>query len=283
MKPISPNLDTHIQQEATTLATCWKITRTDNTVMGFTSLDIDLLIDSVTYISIAGFTPSSTENNDSLAVPNMDVQGVMETGYITADDLLAGRYDFAEVEIFKVNYKDLTQGRILEQRGRLGEVRLQKDTFVAELRGISQSLQQSFGQLYSPSCRAILGDSKCQVNLASFTFAATVTTVTSTLIFTADALTQAAGFFTEGFIEWTSGNNNGLKKEIKEFANKQVVLAEPMPFLIQASDTFNAIAGCDKTLSTCINTFNNVVNFRGEPHVPGTDAILKTAGTIDKN
>lgn len=281
MKPAGPNLSAHIAQEVTTLATCWKISRTDGVVMGFTSLDIDLVIDSVTYISIAGFTPSSTENNDSFAVPNMDVQGITETGYITADDLLAGRYDFAEVEIFKVNYKDLTQGHILEQRGRLGEVRMQKDTFIAELRGITQSLQQSFGQLYSPSCRAILGDAKCQVSLASFTFAATVTSVTSTLIFSASALSQEAGYFTEGFIEWTSGNNNGLKKEVKEFANIQIVLAEPMPYLIQPGDTFNAIAGCDKTLNTCKGKFNNVVNFRGEPHVPGTDAILKTAGTFD--
>jgi len=29
--------------------------------------------------------------------------------------------------------------------------------------------------------------------------------------------------------------------------------------------------GCDKRLTTCINKFNNINNFRGEPYVPGQD------------
>ena len=46
-------------------------------------------------------------------------------------------------------------------------------------------------------------------------------------------------------------------------------------------DTFNAIAGCDKTISTCIAKFNNAVNFRGEPYVPGMDKMLATAATAN--
>lgn len=281
MKPVSAQLNTHIQGEVTTLATCWKITRTDGVVMAFTSLDVDFIFDSITYISVVGITPSSVEGKDNMAVQNVDVAGVLHASYISAPDIQAGLYDFAEVEIFKVNYLDLTQGRLLEQRGTIGEIKLQKEMFVAELRGLSQQLQQSIGKIYSATCRAGLGDTDCKVNLASFTFAASVSTVTSTLIFTSSTLSQSAGYFTEGKIIWTSGNNNGLMQDIKEFANTQVVLAEPMPFSIQIGDTFNIIAGCDKTFSTCKAKFSNAVNFRGEPHVPGTDAIMKTSGTLD--
>jgi uncharacterized phage protein (TIGR02218 family) len=207
---------------------------------------------------------------------------MFQTGYITAPDLLAGKYDFAEVEIFIVNYMDISQGRMLLRRGRLGEVTMQKDTFIAELRGLAESLQQTIGELYQPSCRAILGDSECKKVLTSFTFTGTVTTVSSGLIFTSNALTQAAGYFTGGQITWTSGNNNGLKMEVKEFANKQVVLAQAMPYAIQVGNSFQIIAGCDKTHQTCISKFNNIINFRGEPFVPGTDAISKTAGTMDR-
>ncbi len=282
MRPITPNLNAHLQGEVTTLATCWKITRTDGVVKTFTDLDSDIVFASLTYLSIAGFTPSSVETKDNFSVDNVEVQGMFQAGYITAPDLLAGKYDFAEVEIFIVNYMDISQGRMLLRRGRLGEVTMQKDTFIAELRGLAENLQQTIGELYQPSCRAILGDSECKKVLTSFTFTGTVTTVTSGLIFTSNALTQAAGYFTGGQITWTSGNNNGLKMEVKEFANKQVVLAQAMPYAIQVGNSFQIVAGCDKTHQTCISKFNNIINFRGEPFVPGTDAISKTAGTMDR-
>lgn len=282
MKPLSPEFNTHLQGEVTTLATCWKITRRDEVILSFTDHDKNLTFEELTYISVAGFTPSSIEAKDNLSVDNLDVQGMMYEGYITAPDLLAGKYDFAEVEIFLVNYQDLTQGRMLLKRGRIGEVTIQKSTFTAELRGIAESLQQTIGSLFQPSCRAILGDNKCKVNLASFSFTGTVTTSTSQQIFSSNALTQAAGYFTGGEVHWTSGNNTGLRMEIKEFASKEVVLALAMPYSIQAGDEFTIIAGCDKTSGTCITKFSNIANFRGEPFVPGTDAMTTTAGTMER-
>jgi uncharacterized phage protein (TIGR02218 family) len=61
-----------------------------------------------------------------------------------------------------------------------------------------------------------------------------------------------------------------------------VVLAQAMPYAIQVGNSFQIVAGCDKTHQTCISKFNNIINFRGEPFVPGTDAISKTAGTMDR-
>ncbi len=55
----------------------------------------------------------------------------------------------------------------------------------------------------------------------------------------------------------------------------------PMPNSITAGDTFNAIAGCDKTFDACVSKFNNAVNFRGEPYVPGMDRLLATAATAN--
>jgi len=42
---------------------------------------------------------------------------------------------------------------------------------------------------------------------------------------------------------------------------------------------YSLTKGCDKTITTCFSRFNNVVNFRGEPLVPGLDRMLETAGT----
>jgi uncharacterized phage protein (TIGR02218 family) len=32
--------------------------------------------------------------------------------------------------------------------------------------------------------------------------------------------------------------------------------------------------GCDRALATCRDRFGNVPNFRGFPHIPGTDFVL---------
>lgn len=68
--------------------------------------------------------------------------------------------------------------------------------------------------------------------------------------------------------------------EVKEFAETEIILALPFPYQIQVGDNFEAIAGCDKTISTCKSKFNNIINFRGEPHIPRTDQIAKTSGSI---
>ena len=70
--------------------------------------------------------------------------------------------------------------------------------------------------------------------------------------------------------------------EVKEFASGQLVLALPMGKSIQVGDGFKVIAGCDKTRETCRTKFSNILNFRGEPDVPGIDQLLMTAGTMDK-
>jgi len=108
-----------------------------------------------------------------------------------------------------------------------------------------------------------------------------VNTVTSRQVFISNAMTQAAGYFSGGEIEWLTGANAGRKMEIKEFSNKQFTLVLPMPNNVAVSDTFKAVAGCDKTFTTCYSKFNNAVNFRGEPHVPGMDKMLSTAATAN--
>ena len=282
MRVISPQLESHFEGGMTTLATCWRIARQDGVEIGFTDHDELITFDSLDYDSIAGFTPTTVESKSNMSVDNLDVEGQIYPSKITEEDLLAGLYDFAEIEIFVVNYADLTQGKLVVKRGRLGEVTLNSQMFQAEVRGLTQHLSQTIGDVFSPSCRAILGDSKCKVALAGFTSAGTVTEVNNNQTFKATALTQDAGWFTGGEVIWTSGNNDDRRMEVKEFASTQVVLALPMGKSIQVGDTFNIIAGCDKTRETCQSKFSNIINFRGEPDVPGTDKLLTTAGTLNK-
>ena len=287
MKTVSSSLSTHLAGEVTNLVTCWKITQQGGAVQGFTDHDRDIVYEGVTYAAATGFTPTAIESRAGLAVDNLDVEGMLSSGSLTEADIMAGKYDFAEIEIFLVNYADLSQGALKLRRGWLGEVSLSGGHFVAEVRGLAQALSQNIGELYSPSCRASLGDGRCNVNLASHTVTGSITSLASESRqeFTDSARTDASGIFTFGKITFISGANSGISMEVKEHrklpagAGGFFVLALPVPYALETGVTYTLTKGCDKTLATCRDRFANVANFRGEPHVPGLDKMLETAGT----
>ena len=91
--------------------------------------------------------------------------------------------------------------------------------------------------------------------------------------------TQANGYFANGLVTFTSGANTGQSMEVREFSTKRFGLFLPMTSVITVGDSFTVIAGCDKRFDSCVGKFNNALNFRGEPHVPGTDKLLETSAT----
>ena len=86
----------------------------------------------------------------------------------------------------------------------------------------------------------------------------------------------ADGWFAGGVLTWESGANAGRSCEVRDWveASSRITLFLPQPFAIEVGDKFRAYPGCDKRLSTCTGRFANVLNFRGEPHLPGQDAML---------
>ncbi|MCP5013475.1 MAG: DUF2163 domain-containing protein, partial [Aestuariibacter sp.] len=165
MKTITSALKDHLAEEVTTLCTCWKLVRSDGVVQGFTDHVAELVVSSVTYEAATGFTPSNVKSTEDLAVDNLDVIGLLDSSGIDAGDLASGLYDYADVYIFIVNYEDLSMGTLKLRRGKLGEVTTGRNSFVAEVRGLAQQLQQTIGEVFSLTCRADLGDTRCGLNI----------------------------------------------------------------------------------------------------------------------
>lgn len=279
-KSISAGLESHLGSETTTVATCWKITLTNGTIKAFTDHDVDITFNGVTYLSSSGYTASAVQTSGGFNVDNLEVQGFLSSPSITSEELLSGLWDYAEVEIFQVNYNNLSQGALSGRFGTLGEIKTDRSKFNAELRGMMQAFSRNIGQLYSASCRADLGDSRCTVNLASFTASGSVDSVTGNRVITDADLVQASGYFDYGKVTFTSGLNNGLSMEVKSYVVGVLTLQLEMPNAIAPGDTYTVHAGCAKRLiEDCKNRFNNVVNFRGEPYLPGQDQIVRTGGT----
>lgn len=179
MKVIPIALAAHQAGEVTTLATCWQATLENGTVYGFTDASEDIEVDGIVHKASTGFTPSSLVNTNTLAVDNMEVQSVLDAESITEEDLNAGLWDYAEIRVFRVNYNDPSMGIEREMRGRLGEITSRRNSFVAELRGLTDAYTRMLGELYGPACRTQFGSPKCGINLADHTVTGTVQAVSA--------------------------------------------------------------------------------------------------------
>lgn len=278
-KVLASGLQSHLDTGVTTMVYCWRITRSDGIVQGFTEHDKDLTFGGDTYIASSGFSGSKINSELGLSVDNLDAEGALSADTINEDDLAAGRYDAAVVELIWANFQDLNQRETL-LKGSIGEVKRGETAFNAELRSLSHKLQQSSGRVYRRFCDADLGDARCGLDVtgASFSSTGTVSSVTSNRVLVVTGLSpNETGFYSQGLITFTSGDNSGLSIPVKVHSVvggvTQVVMWEPTPFTLVGSTTFSIVAGCDKRAETCKTVFNNMVNFQGFPFIPGNDLL----------
>lgn len=270
-RTISANLKAHYAQEVRTIARCWQIERKDSTILGFTDHDEDLLVGAITYQSMNSGQTSAVEANDNLSADTMDVQIILDSEGITETDVKAGLYERARLWIFEVNYESLGDGYVTLAYGFIGEVTLHDDYISAEFRSLSQILQTNIGRVYMPTCDAQLGDSRCTVNIATYSVSETVSAVTDRSEFTVSISNNSA--YTNGRVIWTSGNNDTLEMEIKILATRCKLIL-PMPFNIEIGDTLTMQQGCRKTKAAC-QAFSNYVNFQGFNDLPGIDHMMQ--------
>lgn len=269
-RDLSVEMYRYLGEETTTTAWCWKLTRQDGVILGFTTHDKDIIYDGVVYEANSGFAPTAVETSGNLSVDNMEMDGYISSDKIKLEDVETGRFDYSDVEVFLLDWETPTNERLLLRKGRIGRVSTGDISLKAEIRGMMQSLQQNFVDVYSKTCRVSLGDSKCGVNIANYTENHTVTAVINNAVFECTA-TNPAGYYSSGKLTWTSGLNNGLSMEVRSYTVGKIALLLPMPYTISVSDTFRIQAGCNRTAEDCNGRFGNIVNFRGEPQVPGED------------
>ena len=282
MKTLPSGLQAHLDSGATTLAWCWRLTRGDGSRLGFTDHDRDLAFDGTTFAAATGFTATEIKDAVGLSVDNLEVESALSSESLNEDDLAAGLFDDAAIEIWRVNWQNADQ-RVLMRSGSLGEVRRSGPAFTAEVCGLAHYLQQPKGRLLQYACDADLGDARCTVNLTNPAFkgTGTVLAASSLRLFTASGLDSFAGdWFTRGLVTFTSGANAGRAQEIRRHAagaSTTLELWQPFAEPIAPGDTFTVTAGCDKQFPTCQAKFANGVNFRGFPHIPGNDFLTAVA------
>lgn len=273
---VSTEFEAHLAGGLTTLARCWRVERKDGVVLGFTDHDCCLSFEETEFQADSGMTAFALQQGTGLGVDNTETLGALRADAISEEDIAVGRYDGAAVMCWLVNWSDTAQ-RLGLFAGQIGEIARSGGQFQAEVRGLSEPLNQPIGRAYQRTGSCSLGDQQCQVDLDRPEFSGLFSVVTqedgiSFRLSGEDRFDD--GWFIHGVLVLEASGLRGVIKadELRE-DGRQIELWTPLPDGIEAGEEVRLIAGCDGQFSTCRFKFANHLNFRGFPDIPGDDWI----------
>lgn len=278
MKTISPLLKSDIENG--TIARLIKVVCTNGDVIAITDTDMPLEVDGTVYEPAAGIESLKVNVTADAQVSNQNLGvAIIEA---PEEDILSGVFDNATVEASWASWKNPSAGKLTFFQGTIGDITWTDGSFLADVVSYMKALELNLGHVFTSACRHQLFNTPgvgkigaCNLSASSFTFTSSVNAVSiPKWEFSTVGLSQPDGYFDNGLLTFTSGNNSGLSCVIKQHIGSTFKLFLPTAFTFSVGDTFSVQAGCDKTLETCKNKFNNVVNFGGFPHI-NTDVNLR--------
>lgn len=286
MKTLHPDLQTHLENEVTTVCFAWTIARTDGVTLGFTEHNQTLEVAGISCEPETGFTAGAAEASLGLAGDISDASGVLSSAQINETDIERGLYDGAQVALHLVNWQQPDTATLL-RRFHIGEIEREGVAFRVELRSLSAALDQPRGRFFTRHCDAQLGDARCGFDLEGTPGFTAIGTVAATdglrIVDLAGIGSFGNRWFDFGQLRFETGLRAGdslAVATVRSLSGAPLVrtsLREPMGVSAAVGDAVTLVAGCDKSFASCKAKFANHLNFRGFPHMPGDDRALTYA------
>jgi uncharacterized phage protein (TIGR02218 family) len=252
----------------------------------FTTADIPLTVSGNQYLTGLIIQRGAFTQKRGLEVDSVDIaispqfdnpDGSIQIGGVPfLQACRQGQFDGADVTISKLflsSWTDTSPGAVAWFKGKVNQVNAGRQVAHITLNSDVDRLNMQMPRnVYQSGCLHTLFDSGCTLNRATFTVSGATSGTPTTLSFNTN-LTQADGYFDLGIVTFTSGANSGLSRTVKSYVNSSgvVTLVNPLPSAPSAADTFTIVPGCDKTQSTCLNKFSNLIHFRGYPYIPNPE------------
>lgn len=275
MKFISAEFEQQLSGSAVSLCYCWEIQFNDGASLGFTDHDCDIVSDTTLFHAVPGLTAPQFDTHLGFNVDSFDVFGAIDSDYIIAEELRAGRYQDAIVILSVRNWQSPSD-HVELVRGRVSDVRESGGRFEVELRQYTDQFETVKGRVFSAMCDTPLGSPACGVDLTSeafFTTGTIIDVLSSSRINLDIPSNYPSGWFDLGLISLKSFPFWG--REISILVHKQdsnianIELWAPLPVMPEIGSEVSLTAGCDHRLSTCASKFSNEINFQGFPFIPG--------------
>lgn len=271
--------DLWLEGPVTSSAFGWRLERRDGITVGFTSHDRDVVLEGLRYRASPGLIPTSITERSGLEDGGLDVRGALSSDAFRADDLRAGRWDGARLEVFLFDWSDVNAGRRSLATGWLGSVEFGAGGFSVEVEGPAARLSMPVAPFTSPTCRAHFCGAQCGLNGQRFRRRASLLAIDDVEVVLNGLDPADLIKFDQGVLRWHSGANCGFRHSIIGTTATALLLDRPPLEMAQPGALVELFEGCDKRIFTCAERFDNAVNFRGEPHLPGNDLLTRFPGS----
>ena len=260
-----------------------KIARRDGVVLTFTSLDKDLWMDGRLYLSREAIAPTNIESKLDISVNNSEISSLLDSDLISDGDIIAGKYQDAEVTIYLVDFTNIPVSENIAyilQRGLVGEISVTDFGYTFEVLSLASGLlNRKASKQVSPTCLYNFGDSNCKFDLDPVTFTVGLSGAinNSTLEINVPV---PDGSFNYGIITFNTGANEGLSFYILNHESGLIKLFSGCPYPVTGGESVTLVQGCAKTPNAC-KGYNNFINFGGFPtegnFMPGNDFLLNSS------
>lgn len=183
-----------------------------------------------------------------------------------------GQLDGALLQLdraFMSTYGDTSAGTVVLFAGRISDIDCSRTGIDLKCRSHLELLNiQMPRRLWQAACTHTFGDAMCQFDRTALqaTLSAGLGS-TQTQIATSLAPTPP-NLYVQGTIVSLTGGNAGSSRSIVNMAGGLVYLKLAFLSPVAPGDQFHLLPGCDRTLATCANVFNNANHFGGFPFIP---------------
>lgn len=257
----------------------WIITRADGVVFRFTSHDLDVTWGHDVYTACGSLSETASEqSSDQGSVGSIDLMGIIDSDHISDEDLYAGRFDDAFVEVWRKSWDDPTDTIVRIAAGNLGNVSQGEEGFKGEVVGPGgRLLQKPLLNTVTPTCRFTFGDiPTCGVDAEALAIVGMVIAASSRAFMRTDVTDpMISAQWDRGKLRFTYGRNAGQVCEVRsvDFASGLIILWATSGFTPEFGDTFELLPGCDLGFDGGCTVYDNRDRFGGYPDVPGQDAV----------
>ena len=268
------------------LTRLWDIARTDGVTLRFTEHNAQITFNGNIYNPAGSFNSSAMQKPAGLKDSNFQTVGVIDSDYITEDDLHLGKYSNARVTQYVVDWlypwDAITTDKFLIQ-----EVNFTGEKWDGSISGLTALLTRDHGEIVTRLCRYKFGDARCTFDVSSITQTSPGPTSVdatnpNTIFFDTNFNAEPSGKFDGGLLTWTSGDNVDKQFEVKAHTIEEgickIELQIPTDLAISVGDDYSIAPGCDKIKDSDCSAYSNVANFGGEPFCPGDDKLIYPQG-----
>ncbi|MEQ8767218.1 MAG: DUF2163 domain-containing protein [Planctomycetota bacterium] len=307
---LTPSAYGTLETQTHFLARCYRITaRTPNgNVIGRVRLtdhprEIELTIDPddapETFLPTGAPEATARRSEMDLKGETREIRGAIQptTAGVSLAWIKLGLFRRARVEEFLVDYRTPFQGPVRTDHYIIRSVpRRTGYEYQFEMTGLVAALEIPVTKPTGPLCTVELfsqGFGQCNASSSGFTETCEITAIVDRRTFTVDATDRSDGFWDGGKLYFnTSGSDNAFTThEIKTSTGtgaKTLELAQPTGLPVSIGDNVQIWSGCNKGAGIgnwqtgtqdleghCKNRYDNLVNFQGDPHVPGLDRSVR--------